>query len=176
MTRDEFWQLIDEARPPDDDGFEIAERLRELLEQRSLEVVQGFASEQGRVMEESYSLALWGAAHLANGGADDDEFERFRGWLLTRGREAFERVVEDPDALVDFLPPGEKAECEQMLYVAALAHEAVTGDFPEGPQFHMPNLGKGFDFDDANEMQTRYPRLWARRGLGSPSPSPAPGD
>lgn len=176
MTRDEFWALIEEARGSDDDGFEIAERLRESLEEKPLDVILGFLAEQARVMEESYSLALWGAAHLANGGADDDEFERFRAWLLTRGRETFERVLEDPDALVDFLPAGEKAECEQMLYVGALAHEAVAGDFPEGPQFHTPNLGKGFDFDDANEMQARYPRLWERRALGSPSPSPSPGD
>ncbi|HSC86842.1 MAG TPA: DUF4240 domain-containing protein, partial [Polyangiaceae bacterium] len=111
---------------------------------------------------ESYTLPLRGALHVVYGGCSDDHFEAFRGWLLTRGRPTFERVLAEPDSLVDVLVEGEMAESEQMLYVGALAIEALTGEFPEGPAF-VGEAGEGeFDPTDATEQQRRYPRLWAK--------------
>jgi len=162
MTRDEFWQLIDASRDSGGETFETAENLREALEKRPLGDILEYLLQQEQVMEESYTLALRGAVYLAHGGCTDDQFEAFRGWLLAQGREVFERVVADPDALVDVFPEDDKAESEQMLYVGALAHEAATGEFPEGPTFHAPDLGARFDFDDALQMKPRYPRLWER--------------
>ncbi|MFL6076856.1 MAG: DUF4240 domain-containing protein [Mycobacteriales bacterium] len=37
-------------------------------------------------MAESYQGDLWGAAYLINGGASDDGFDYFRGWLIARTR------------------------------------------------------------------------------------------
>ena len=49
----------------------------------------------------SYREDLWGAAYLINGGASDDGFEYFRGWLMTQGRAVFARAVADPDSLAE---------------------------------------------------------------------------
>lgn len=47
----------------------------------------------------SHRNQLWAAGYLINDGCSDDGFEYFRAWLIAQGREVFERVVADPDAL-----------------------------------------------------------------------------
>jgi hypothetical protein len=99
---------------------------------------------------------------VINGGCSDDGFDYFRGWLLTQGREAFERALVDPDSVRDLIEPGEEVEDEDMLGVASNAYKAVTGNYPKGPVMKLPALGDSWDFDDADEMQRRYPRCWAK--------------
>jgi hypothetical protein len=162
MTKDEFWALIDSARDEKGDTFETAENLREALEKRPLADVIAFMATLGQLLEESYTLGLRGATTLAHGGCSDDQFEAFRGWLLAQGRAVFEKVLADPDSLVEVLPEADKAESEQMLYVGALAHEAATGEFPEGPTFTAAPSQADFDLEDRAELERRYPRLWAK--------------
>ena len=44
---------------------------------------------------------LWAAAHLALGGASDDSFLDFRNWLISHGRETYERASADPASIAD---------------------------------------------------------------------------
>ncbi|MFU8874808.1 DUF4240 domain-containing protein [Micromonospora sp. SL4-19] len=169
MRTDDFWQLIDQARAGaggEPDG--VAARAVALLAERDPAEIVGYAGHQWRVMAASYTVDLWGAAYLINGGASDDGFEYFRGWLMTQGRAVFARAVADPDSLAE-LPQvraaalsGEEFECEDMLGVAWEAYrKATASDLPEVPGDPYPKLDEFWDFDDEEEVTRRLPRLAA---------------
>jgi hypothetical protein len=123
------------------------------------------------LMVDSYRNPLWAAAYLINGGCSDDGFDYFRGWLIVQGREVFERIVADPDALADLpairaqAPGMANIECEDTLYIASMAHRAATGqELPVGAfTIRYPELDAewAFDFNNRTEMKRRLPRLAA---------------
>jgi hypothetical protein len=169
MRTDDFWQLIDHARTGGGEPDAIAARAVALLAARDPEEIVGYAHHQQRVLAASYRVDLWGAAYLINGGASDDGFEYFRGWLMTQGRAVFAGAVADPDSLAD-LPQvraaslsGEEFECEDMLAVPWDAYRrAAATDLPaERAAVPEPDLNDFWDFDDEEEARRRLPRLAA---------------
>ncbi len=151
------------------DAEDVAERTLALLTALPAEKVALLAQPLWDLRAQSYRRGLWHAAYLINGGCSDDGFEYFRGWLLTQGREAFERAVADPDTLAD-LPAVRHAaavderdlECESMYGVVWDAYEVVAGG-QELPAVtgRYPELGPGWDFEDVDEDRRRLPRLAA---------------
>ncbi|MFI6060286.1 DUF4240 domain-containing protein [Streptomyces sp. NPDC051286] len=172
MDTTDFWNLIDDARtqvadPADAEA--VVERASALLAARSLHEIVAAQQLFWDLMAASYRAPLWAAAYTINGGCSDDGFEYFRGWLIAQGREVFERVVADPDALAELpeiraaAPEGEEVECERMLGIAWDAHRAATGtDLPGGSfTIDYPALDPewNFDFDDAERVALRLPKL-----------------
>ncbi|MEW2621349.1 DUF4240 domain-containing protein [Streptomyces sp. NPDC048106] len=174
MDKQQFWQLIETARNQasnPDDGEAVAHEATSLLASRPIEEIIAAEQVLWELMADSYTNPLWAAAHLANGGCSDDGFDYFRGWLIAQGREVFERMIADPDALAE-LPvvrasaaDGVDLEGEDMLGIAWNAHVSATGDqLPAGPTaIRFPELDPtwNFDFDDHDEMTRRLPRLAA---------------
>lgn len=171
MDLSEFWDLVETAREESDDpadGFAVAEALTRALADAQPETIEAFDVALGGLLAESYRTDLWAAAYLVNGGASDDSFDYFRGWLVTQGRDAFEAVVADPDSLADLAPvraamaDGEGLECEDLLSVAWDAYEEATGEeLPDTGRAALPQLETMWDFDDEGEMRARLPRLAA---------------
>ena len=120
-----------------------------------------------KVLAESYSWRLWGAAYLIC-EANDDWFDYFRAWLVAQGRESFERAVEDPDSLA--ILPGPKSRAvvrafEAFLNVAPEIYESRADDEMPDSVYHgvvQPKLGKRWNFNDTAEMRKRYPKLFAK--------------
>ncbi|MGE7387019.1 DUF4240 domain-containing protein [Streptomyces sp. NPDC004126] len=189
MDKQQFWQLIEAARnqasdPADGDpadgeavdgdpaeGEAVAREATALLASRPVEEIVAAEQALWDLMADSYTQPLWAAAYLANGGCSDDGFDYFRGWLIAQGRDVFERVVADPDALAE-LPvvracaeDGTELEGEDVLGIASNAHLSATGDrLPAGSvTIRHPELDPAwdFDFDDDDEMGRRLPRLAA---------------
>ncbi|MHA5048832.1 DUF4240 domain-containing protein [Streptomyces sp. SD15] len=174
MDKQQFWQLIETARNQTvgpDDGEAVARRATSLLATHPVEEIVAAAQVLWDLMSDSYTNPLWAAAYVINGGCSDDGFDYFRGWLIAQGREAFEGVIADPDALAD-LPvvrasaaDGVDLDCEEVLSIAWNAHIAATGkQLPDGAfTIRYPTLEPGwdFDFDDQGEMSRRLPRLAA---------------
>ncbi|MET9411596.1 DUF4240 domain-containing protein [Streptomyces sp. NPDC002935] len=174
MDKERFWELIAAARdraitPQESEA--IAREATSLLAARPVEEIVAAEQVLWDLMVESYTNPLWAAAYTANGGCSDDGFDYFRGWLIAQGREVFERVVADPDALAK-LPTVQAAaaagidlEGEDMLVIAWNAHITATGDQlpPEAPTIRYPQLDPAwnFDFSDSDEMARRLPRLTA---------------
>jgi hypothetical protein len=170
----QFWQLIEDARrqvADATDGEAVAARATALLSAHPREEIVAAGPVLRQLLAESYRSPLWAAAYMINGGCSDDGFDYFRGWLIVQGREVFEHVVADPDALAD-LPvvraerPGAAClECEDTLYIASIAHWQATGeDYPDCVfSIRNPELDPewDFDFDDRTEMRRRLPRLAA---------------
>ncbi|MFI7427567.1 DUF4240 domain-containing protein [Micromonospora sp. NPDC049836] len=168
MRTEDFWQLIESARAgAGGESDAVAARAVALLAERDPAEIIGYAEHQRRVLVASYKVDLWGAAYLINGGASDDGFEYFRGWLMTQGRAVFARAVADPDSLAE-LPrvraaalSGEEFECEDMLVVAWEAYrKATAAELPAVREpVAVPDLNDFWDFDDPDEARRRLPRL-----------------
>ncbi|MEY9870674.1 hypothetical protein ABH931_000128 [Streptacidiphilus sp. MAP12-33] len=172
-----FWQLIEEARREltgVGDGAAVATRASGILARRGAAEI--IAAQRGlwALMARSYRSPLWAAAYMINGGCSDDGFDYFRGWLILQGRETYERVVADPDALAE-LPQvraaaahGSDLEGEDALSIAWRAHISATGAElpPRSFSVRYPELDQAwnFDFDDMGEMRRRLPRLAALYG------------
>jgi len=124
---------------------------------------------------------LWGAAWLICGGlCDDDGFWAFQAWLIGQGRDVYEAVAADPDALADVPAVRELAgrdnadwdeaewpDWESLDDVAEDAYEDATdGDLERvllerGHDFRLSPQPSDvpWDFEDDEEMERRYPRL-----------------
>ncbi|MFD5771945.1 DUF4240 domain-containing protein [Streptomyces fungicidicus] len=174
MDKEQFWELIAAARdqtiaPHESEA--VAREATSLLAARPVEEIVAAEQVLWDLMSESYTNSLWAAAYTANGGCSDDGFDYFRGWLIAQGREVFERVVADPDALAT-LPivqaaaaAGIDLEGEGMLVIAWNAHIRATGDQlpPDAPtiRYPQPDPAWNFDFSDSDEIARRLPRLAA---------------
>jgi Protein of unknown function (DUF4240) len=175
MDADEFWRLIDEARaecdPEDADGEKIAANAVDLLARLPPEEILDAHRLLKDRLTGSYVAPLWAAGYVANGGCSDDMFEYFRGWLLTRGREVFDRAMADPDSLADHpavraaARTGWDLECETALGITRAAYErAAGGPLPAGVwQGSYPDLGGDhwFDYRDGARLARLLPRLTA---------------
>jgi hypothetical protein len=87
VNKQEFWAVIEQARADADssDAEAIAARAAELLAVLPPEQIAAAAQPLWDLMADSYRGDLWAAAYLINGGASDDGFEYFRGWLYYPG-------------------------------------------------------------------------------------------
>ena len=65
-----------------------------------------------------------------NGGCFDDGFRYFCPWLISEGRETFERALADPESLAE-LPRQEYFELESFAYVALKVFEDKGGGILE---------------------------------------------
>ncbi|GAA1564411.1 hypothetical protein GCM10009827_102500 [Dactylosporangium maewongense] len=172
---EDVWRLVDEARaglggsPSADD---VAAAMVRLLGARPPVVIAAFDRPFDELVAVSYRAGLWAAAYVINGGASDDGFEYFRGWLITQGRETFERALADPDSLathpavVAAAAECDDLECEDVLAVVWQAYRDQTGgdELPARDfTIRYPDLDPDweFDFDDEAEMRRRLPRLMA---------------
>jgi hypothetical protein len=115
LDADWFWAIVQrslDATPTDraQQNEVIAAELRGFTE----EELAGFVRIHGELCEMGYNWDLWGALCVISGGCSDDQLWHFLGWLISRGREWFERAVRQPDDLAEFPgdlhDPGRKVE------------------------------------------------------------------
>ncbi|OLR91758.1 DUF4240 domain-containing protein [Actinokineospora bangkokensis] len=124
MTDEAFWQLIGRAVEQPGDRDERAEWLTEELTRLPRAQVVDFATRLAAVRCRADTPALAAAARLIHAGqCSEDAFRSFQLWLLTLGRDRFDTVVADPDALAD-LP-------EVQALAARPVREWSAQDWPE---------------------------------------------
>jgi Protein of unknown function (DUF4240) len=160
MTTDQFWKIIEEARAADAEPDSVAAAVGSALIRLSADEVLGFERELTKRRAESYRWNLWAVAYIVNGGCSDDGFAYFRGWLIAKGRSYFEAALADPVRAADDAEP-DANECEDLLYVAAQAYKAKTGEYPPKSDLPFPKepAGKAWEEED---LKSLYPELWER--------------
>lgn len=163
MSYHEAWSFIDRYVDRSDPGRLRIDALRSALGGLPADGVVDYAAAFDRLHTRAYRSDLWGAAYLINGGCSDDCFEYFRAWLIAMGRETYEGALGDPDSLADVAEEG-AVELEEMLYLAMEAHEARAGAPLPASGVAPPALAEDWDFDDPEEMRSRYPRLFEKFG------------
>jgi hypothetical protein len=165
MDHEQFWDIVAKAcRSDPQRAEEWDQRLQTELEQfESAEIIE-WNHIFDRLAARAYTVDLWGAAYLINGGASDDGFYYFRCWLIGMGRDVYEAAMTNPDSLADAVMPGIDAEAE--IYAAAhSAWMAVSGssdtDYYPDRNESAELRGEDWDFNDDNEVRRRLPRLAA---------------
>jgi hypothetical protein len=171
MSEPLFWGIVDRSRS-DDPDTQIG-LLRQQLMALSPDEIVAWEIAFDQHMRRSYRWDLWGAAFVAMGGASDDSFEYFRLWLLSRGKGTFEKVLSDPDSLVEFAPANpEQLEFEDFAHVGPDVWSTKTGkswdEMPNIPSFFDPSgygspSGEEFS-EDSHDLAVKYPRLWRKFG------------
>jgi hypothetical protein len=164
---DDLWRLIEQARIVAPDA--VAAQATHHLASRPADEIVSYAQPLSDLLASSYRADLWAAAYLINGGASDDGFEYFRGWLISQGQAVFEAALADPDSLagvpavVDAAGTGEDLEDENVLGIVWYAYRQATGqDLPAGSfTVRYPALDPdwNFDHDDDQQIRQRLPRL-----------------
>lgn len=165
MDESTFWQIIAACCAQSSrDSDEWEQTLEaELAKLEPAEIIR-FEHIFSKLINRAYTVDLWGAAYLMNGGASDDGFYHFRCWLIGMGRQVYEAAIADPDSLAGWLTQGEYAYSG--IYVAPLhAWKVVTGnqtldDFPLRNE-NVTLCGEDWDFDDGMQAHRRLPRLAA---------------
>lgn len=165
-----FWDIIANAVPPGGDVEGHHEDLIELLSQCEPDEIISFGRRFDQLTQAAYTVDLWGAAYLINGGASDDGFYYFRCWLVGMGKKVYENALANPDTLADILPLEAHLDAEAEIYAAdrhawerkglseASFEKAAGADIPATSQGLQ---GEDWDFDDDDEVRRRFPRLAA---------------
>jgi len=156
MTRDEFWTLVDkihtECKGNFDDKVELLETELGCL---PLDEVLSFDDHYDDCRARAYTWPLWGAAYIVNGGCSDDGFIDFRSELVSLGREHFERILANPEVLVEY--PWFHGE-EGYQYVAREVYEGRSGkDYPPSTRKH-PSEPTG-DAWEEEDLPKLFPKL-----------------
>ncbi len=168
MEESRFWEIIAATKPGKGTVEDQSERLAKELSRLDLADVVGFDAKFTETNLRLYTWAHWGAAEVVFGGCGDDHFTDFRSWVVSRGRDVFERVLADPDALADLgrIDDEEVGDAELLSYVASEVYEEAAGqefddtdrDIPESPD---DPAGEPIREGDREAYRARYPRLFA---------------
>lgn len=173
MRDDQFWSIVAAAHrhgASHDDVFDgRVEGLKRELAKLTADEILAFDDAFQVHSERAYTWELWAAAYVLGGGCSDDGFMDFRSWLISMGRETYERALKDPDSLADVVfGPGKEQDSffEDYAYAATEAYEAKTGHevpwdrpAPEGliPATDGP---RGQAWETGEDLQRLVPRLW----------------
>ncbi|MFI7029288.1 DUF4240 domain-containing protein [Microbispora rosea] len=101
MEIDEFWYLIEQSERETDGKSARLEWLRERLAQRSTKDIIDFGEWLLMARSKVDTWLMWGAMRALFKFGSNDGFWYFQMWLVALGREAFERVASEPDALAE---------------------------------------------------------------------------
>ncbi|TKV59179.1 DUF4240 domain-containing protein [Nakamurella flava] len=165
MDEDGFWRLVDEARAGSSALDEsTVGRLRVLLDGLSPRSTLDAVRIHDELVRRAYTWDLWAAGYLVGGGMSDDSFWDFRQWLIAMGRATYERVLADPDALVDVSTDMEEIDSglgEIYGYEFVQAAERKQLEVPTGEAGSDEPRGEEFPEDDDDWFAEHFPRLWA---------------
>ncbi len=177
MTEQEFWNIITDSRSEWNPQLTTGnmdrqlDRLQILLSRLTPEDIVAFKKWYAQFHVAAYHWDLWAVAYLVNGGCSDDGFHYFRDWLISMGKDVYDRGMADADALVDVFtsPDLEITDFEEFGYVAGEVYEAKTGqEIPATGRKHPSEpTGQRWSEDtdeDEAELARRFPKVYAAFG------------
>lgn len=127
MDVERFWELVHGAkRQAGDDMFQRPAELNGILRDVEPIDVAAFHERYGKELERADKPTLRAVADAFIKNCTDSNFVAFRDWLISEGRETFDRVVADPSSLP--APVGkEVVTLEAFGYVAGRVYKSKAG-------------------------------------------------
>ena len=170
MIEENFWNLIDESRNFGQtiSLLEQSNKLKELLNNFDSDELLDFVRLFEKQLMRAYTWDLWALPFIAYGGCSDGDFEEFRAWLISQGRDIFENALIDLDAIADLVkdhlptePIGEASG--EFFMTPSVTYEKKYGRHP----FHLLPQGAYISGGDEpsgrawqyTELCDRFPRL-----------------
>lgn len=160
MDEQKFWSMVQHAHELSaGDMDEKCERIQEAVAKLSGPDAAAFSAIFDAKLAAAYAWPLWGAAYVINGGCGDDSFSDFRAALISRGRDAFERALADPDSLAaaDFDEGAWFYEGYQ--YAVIEGAEAALGSTPPATQHPAEPSGQRWSEESVYGL---FPRLTSK--------------
>ena len=117
MDKEQFWQIIDDARTSAGTWNEMCEPLVETLSKLEIEDIMLWDKIFSEYMMHSYTTGLLATDAIMYNGCSDDGFEYYRNWLIAQGKEVYMKALADPDSMPD------------LEAVRALALEVTASEF-----------------------------------------------
>ena len=122
-----FWDIIERSKKASHNLDDQIRELKKMLRDLSALDIVAFDGRFHACLLELNRFDIWGAIYFLNGGCSDDNFVDFRSWLIGRGRDTFEKVLDDPEAIVDIVQSGHDY-WEGLQYCAADVYTKMTGN------------------------------------------------
>jgi len=138
MKQNNFWATLDRAREKvdgvvmkfgsQDARHRMSEALIKDLSMLGVSDIFTWQSILGFYVDILHKSKIWAAAHVINGKCSDDGFEYFRNWLITQGKDAVLKTLQDPESLADLKTCKRGfVQFEKLPYVAADAYNLKLG-------------------------------------------------
>ncbi|AFY60067.1 DUF4240 domain-containing protein [Synechococcus sp. PCC 6312] len=128
MEEQEFWAIIAASQTESGDCESQAQRLEAILSALPPSDIIEFDFLFRQKVIAAYRWDLWGIAYLVNGGCSDDSFDYFRYWLIGQGVGAYDQVLANPEAILNYIDQDTEIECESLIYASHSAYEALVGE------------------------------------------------
>lgn len=156
VDKEIFWELIDRSRRNGNDQFEFLDNLKESLEGFHPNEIRKFHKLLLSTIAELYTWEHWALAYIVRRGCGDDEFDYFRAWAVSVGRESFEAIVRlDTQHLKNVF--SEDPQLEPILYLAESVYEEKTGEIMKEIRIRKQKLaGKRWDEE---RIELDFPEL-----------------
>ena len=149
LSTSRFWSLVEEAKVaagPDPQHRPAA--LQRLLKELDPDDIARFDARYREVRSKGATDALRTAAHLIRGGADEVTFGLVRDWLISEGRDVYERARKDPDSIAA-LGAREVTSLEPYGYAAKRAYKARANAQLAGTERAEPHSTRAPEWDRA---------------------------
>lgn len=167
MAVETFWNIVESSSAGQGgDQQSQTESLANALRELTPKEIEAFRNRFSYFHAQANDWDLWGIIYIAHGGCSDDMFIDFRNWLISRGRDVYERAMDDPESLasVEGLSDGMS---ESYGYVADTVYKEKTGKvIPVPPRLpaEVARL-KGTEWSEEEaELRKRFPKTWGRYG------------
>ncbi|GGG52544.1 DUF4240 domain-containing protein [Bizionia arctica] len=123
-----FWNIVDlsfeKTKNQDDQEKFLVKEIEKLTPKQMI----GFRLRTDKLLYDTYNSEMWCAGYIMNGGCSDDGFEYFRNWIISLGKEKYQKAKENPDSLIsEYNTSTEFYEFEGFWYVALTAFNNKTG-------------------------------------------------
>lgn len=127
IDEDLFWKLIEQAREISTDKFNFIDNLKSTLEAFNPKEIRSFDKILNTKVNELNSWVHWALAYIVRHGCSDDEFDYFRVWAVSKGRNAFQAIKElNENQFLQIFD--EDPQLEEFLYLAEQVYEGKTSD------------------------------------------------
>jgi Protein of unknown function (DUF4240) len=103
MDKTQFWELIESIPQSDDDRVQ-ARHLSNLLRKLNPKVASQFRELFDQMLDKADQESIHEAITKVTGFCSDDGFLYTRAWLISRGRDTFNFVLDNPTRAGDILP------------------------------------------------------------------------
>ena len=157
MTERKFWKIIKKSRSPLAKSPEKHQsRLTRILRKKKVQEIIMFDCFFAHYMNISNTWELRAAATILNDKCDDEFFADFRGWLISRGRKTFYRILRNPEKLTKIVRVNDPMDWVGYGACALEAYERKTGK-----ELPPPTAIKGMKWQE-EDLPVKFPRLWKK--------------
>ena len=153
-----FWQLIDQSHSAakGKQDAQIA-HLKTALTPYSPTALLSFITIYTDHIYRANQWHLWTASELINGKADEETFEAFRDWLISKGETTYKAALKDAESLVNVAEPGASTFAD----LRTVGREMFIAKMGSNPPFQVRHKPKRRGVKFEGKPEEAFPKLAA---------------